>query len=159
MPQQVTPRIPGVAPPPAPPAAAASSPTPAPVPPVESHSVGAAAKSESNDVYEMYKPFIKPHLDKVLAWAREDRDPQTYAPVFLDEIPRNVANFISQEQALEYLAHPKWFEYICEKESGFANYFEWLSEFTTELMELLKIPESAEESANTMPEDMSHDAN
>jgi hypothetical protein len=97
-----------------------------------------AEKSE-NDMLQMFLPMIKNKLAQIVQWAQQDRNPQTYAEVFIDELPPNINQYITQTQALEYLNHEKWFETVCEYEPKLTAFKGWCEEFRIELIELIKI--------------------
>jgi hypothetical protein len=127
------------------------SPTPATTNTSPPSIVESVTNGDSNvDMYETYKPFLRPYVEKVLLWATEDRDPAMYAEVFIDELPRNIGQFITQEKALHYLNHEKWFEYITSKENNLTPHAAWLNEFRMELITLLSTTE--EPDPNDAPE-------
>jgi hypothetical protein len=133
--QQVTPGIPAPVP-------AVGQPNISPsaesIPAKTSAGTAAPTPTETNvDVYDQYKFFIQPHVNKVMAWIAEDKNPQAYADVFVDELPGQIAQYISQDQALIYLKNEKWFEFICTKEPFFKNHEKWLNEFRLELIDIL----------------------
>lgn len=107
-----------------------------------------AEKSE-NDMLQMFMPMIKNKLAQIAQWAQQDRNPQTYAEVFIDELPPNINQYITQAQALEYLNHEKWFETVCEYEPKLVPFKGWCEEFRIELIELIKIPPSDEINENS----------
>lgn len=106
-------------------------------------SVAATAESHSvnsiDPMLKMFMPVIREHLQKVAQWAVEDRNPVTYAELFLDEIPSNFASVIPQNKALEYVNDPRWFEAVCDIQPIFKGYKTWCEEFRAELIDLLKV--------------------
>jgi hypothetical protein len=128
-----------------PPSAIAAPPMPASAPTAAQPSAISAEKSlesepnlsEEQKMYRVFKPIIKQHLSKVAKWAQEDKNPQTYAEVFIDEIPREFGQYVPQEKALEYLRHEKWFSFIVELEPTLTDYHVWCDEFRLEVIELL----------------------
>jgi len=104
------------------------------------------------DMLKLAEPMIRAKLALAAKWAVADRDPVTYAQVFLDELPSNIASFISQQQALEYLVHPDWFKVICEREPALTPYQEWCDEFRMELIEILKPQSQPERESETSDE-------
>lgn len=123
---------------------------PAIVPPgvvsAESPAATSVVNASEPDMLVAFLPVIKSYLSEILVWAKDDKNPQTYAEVLIDKLPSNIANFIPQEKALEYLNHEKWFEYVCEQNEGFKNLRPWCDEFRLELIELLKPQEEIESS-------------
>lgn len=117
---------------------------------------GAEAKSSEAsavNMLEMAKPMMVAKLKKIAKWASENRNPQTYAELFLDdEIPSNFANYVPREQAIEYLKHPRWFEAICEWEPTLAPFRDWCDEMREELLLLIETPDEIPEApANDEP--------
>lgn len=135
---QTAPVVTSIVQPTPPPAVAAPMPTAPTAPPVGNGSAGFAANSEEpTDMRAMLRPFFKPHLTKILEWCKADKDTQTYSEVFIDELPREFAQYIPQDKALEYLKHEKWFTVVCEEEPGFVGHREWCDEFRLALIDLL----------------------
>lgn len=105
---------------------------------------------EETDAMSLFMPIIKSHLVKVYGWAAGDRDPELYAEVFFEELPRELGTYIDQTQAVEYINHPQWFEYVTQVEPRLASKKEWLEKFRKELLEIFgNIPV---ESTETNPE-------
>lgn len=107
----------------------------------ESISVGnAAEESEGAKMWALYKPVVLPYLKQIATWAEEDKNPQTYAEVFLDSLPSNIGNYIPQPQALEYLNHPEWWQFVTREEPRFtANLRGWAEEFRLELIDMISV--------------------
>lgn len=123
---------PAIAPPAAPAIEApVSVQSPAPVIPVQ-------APQSGDDMLAMFMPMIKSNLSKVAGWAQADKNPQTYAEVFFDELPQAVAQYISPADALKYLKHEKWFEIVCQIEPKFKVHREWCNDFRLELIDIVQ---------------------
>jgi hypothetical protein len=123
------------------------------VPVAANASVGGAAVAVSEDkrMFALIKPIIIEKLRKVAKWASENRNPQTYAELFLDdEIPANFGNFVPQDKAIEYLRHPDWWKYVCEWEPSLAPHYQWCDEFRLELLSLISLADEPDETPPTM---------
>lgn len=82
----------------------------------------------------MFDGMIREHLGKVERWARDDRNPQAYAEVFMDELPQMVASYLKPQEALDYLLRADWWEQVTRFYPGLIPYKEWCSEFRDELI-------------------------
>lgn len=111
------------------------------MPAIAAGAVAPSTVTPETDMYELFKPIIKPHFDKVIGWAVARGEPALYAEVFLNELPSNIAEFIPREKVIEYLNHPRWFEYLCSKEAACKPYEKWLNNFRLELLILLNLPD------------------
>lgn len=122
------------------------------------HSVDAGSNSVGpvgeEDNMNFFVPIIREHLSKVLKWASDDRNPQAYAEVFMDELPSMIATYLKPTDALGYLNRPDWWERVIEFFPPLNNptYHEWCDEFRQELIGL--ITEQMEESAPDDTRDM-----
>lgn len=92
-----------------------------------------------NDMMMLFNSIAKQSLEKIQNWARADKNPQTYAEVFLDDLPQMVATYITPDQAIEYLNREDWFEQVCGFMPSLRQYQEWLDEFRLELLELIQM--------------------
>lgn len=92
---------------------------------------------EGEDMFAMFAPTIKEHLAKIVKWATDDRNPQAYAEVFLDELPQIVANYIKPDEAIGYLNRSDWWEKVREYYPALNPHYEWCSEFRDELLSLI----------------------
>ncbi len=113
----------------------------------------APVQSEETDMFMIFKPIINENLSRVAGWAKDDRNPQAYAEIFLDELPQMVANYLSPPDALNYLNHEKWFEVVCEWKPELSTYRDWCDEFRHALIEIVTeqiedAKESKEETKN-----------
>lgn len=111
---------------------------------VAEDSAGIVANNGETDMFALVMPLIKSNLTKVAKWAEDDKNPQTYAEVFFDDLPSNIASYISQDDALKYCNDPNWFQYVVGIEPRLQNFETWCDEFRLELIEFLKpIPEES----------------
>ncbi|MGH7743755.1 MAG: hypothetical protein ACREQ5_02910 [Candidatus Dormibacteria bacterium] len=112
------------------PVTSATSVPPVPVSPVSS--------SGEQDMLQVFMPLIKEQVNKLLKWAVEQKRADLYAEVFLDELPQLVAQYVSPEQALQWLQHPNWWQYVREKFPEAQSQFVWLDKFRTELIAVIE---------------------
>ncbi len=115
-------------------------------PSVEPSSVILAGENGEMDMLSMFKPMINEHLGKVLKWAQDDRNPQAYAEVFMDELPQIISNYITPADALKYMQRTDWFHKVVEFYPALESHHGWCEEFRGELMTILvdQIQESSE---------------
>ena len=55
-------------------------------PPALASAPSAPAEESASDMMPAWKPFVKPHVPLLLAWAQKDYDPEVYATVLLNAI-------------------------------------------------------------------------
>jgi len=142
------------APPPITPAAVvpkiSAAPIAAPAAPVSAGN----AVPKSDNMLAFFRPMIQEKLKLISSWALADKEPRIYSELFLTEhIPRNLADYLPPEKALEYLQHEKWFAVVCEWEPSLAPFEKWCDRFRRELILWLSAPaEDEPESATDTPE-------
>jgi hypothetical protein len=126
----------------------------APIPPspavssAESTFVPAASGAGESD---MMKNLIQTHLAKVKEWAKDDKNPATYAEVFRDELPQIVASYLTPADARAYLNRADWWERVIEFYPALGPYQEWCEEFREELIQLVQ-EQIDEEKERTPPQ-------
>lgn len=99
--------------------------------------VPTAGQSGEADMLTLFMPTIREHLAKVTKWASEDRNPEAYAEVFMDELPQMVANYIKPADAILYMQREDWFQKVVEFYPALENYREWCDEFRQELITII----------------------
>jgi hypothetical protein len=104
---------------------------------VTTESVG-SAEIPSNGDTDMWLILAREHLGKILKWANDDRNPQAYAEVFMDELPQIVASYIKPDDALGYLQRTDWWEQVIAIYPNLKPHREWCDEFRQELISFIK---------------------
>lgn len=142
--KQVTPQI----------APTAQPPNISPIPeniPVKNSAGNAETIPVGNDMRAIWEAIAKQHLAKVVGWAEKDRDPNTYAEVFVDELP-DLASYLTIDQVLEHLQNPQWFEIICTLEPRLSSHREYCDEMREAVISIVKgLKEDALEIAGEAP--------
>jgi len=105
--------------------------------PIASEQPSTPVQSAETDMFMIFKPIINENLSRVAGWAKDDRNPQAYAEIFLDELPQMVANYLSPPDALKWLNHERWFEVVCEWKPELSAYRGWCDEFRHALIEII----------------------
>jgi hypothetical protein len=86
---------------------------------------------------DMWMILAREHLGKILKWANDDRNPQAYAEVFMDELPQIVASYIKPADALGYLQRSDWWEQVIAIYPNLKPHREWCDEFRQELISFI----------------------
>src|SRR6266436_380775 len=89
------------------------------------------------DMLTLFMPTIREHLSKVLKWAQDDRNPEAYAEMFLDDLPPMVANYIKPVDAIRYMQMSDWFHKVVELYPALESHHEWCDEFRQQLIVIL----------------------
>ena len=108
---------------------AAPVPAPAPVPSLSPSPQGA----DMNMLIDMY-------LKTLLANARADNDPMTYAQTTID--------YMGDEEAVKLATNPQWFDLLCQRIPDAAAHKEWFEELRTGILYLTK-PEEVDKQNET----------
>jgi hypothetical protein len=105
-----------------------------------------SATPGGSEMIEIFLPLIRQQLVKITQWAISDYNPQTYAEVFVNELPPMVGNYLKPEDALTQLNRVDWFEQVVNFHAMLKPYHAWCDEFRQELIVL--VTELMDESAN-----------
>jgi len=100
--------------------------------PMSNGASSAPAEPPSMDVRAL--PWLKATLESLLVQAQNDRDPDLYAQVTLDNLP----NYIAPAWLLETLDQAQWWERLLLVEPRVANYVGWFRAYHEMLCEMLK---------------------
>lgn len=138
------------------PSAAPFVPASTPNPPSVSTAVN--IPPSGNEMLNLLMPVIREHLAKVAAWAEKNRDPETYADVFLDELPDNAGQYFSTQQVLDYLNHAQWFEVVSGIEPRLVPHQAWCNELREELVAIFQEEVKKELSPQAAPSQPIHEA-
>lgn len=82
-------------------------------------------------------PVAKEKLQLLAKWAAQNRNPEVYAEVFVDDMPPQFNALLPPPKILEYLRHPQWWEVVTQFEPTLAPYFGYCDEFRNELLEIV----------------------
>lgn len=124
MPSPVHVHVPPAAPPTPAPAAAAAAPE--------------LTMTEGTDMWTMAKPIITAQVAKLVAWAAEKKRPDLYAEVFFSELPQVVAQYVTPDQALQWLRFPDWWTVVKQHYPELEPHYAWLDQFRGELILLIE---------------------
>jgi len=97
------------------------------IPPSASSAVG------SGDMDLRTLPWLKATLESLLVQAANDRDPDMYAQVTLDNLP----NYVTPEWLLKTLGRPDWWEMLTAADARVAVYVGWFRAYHEMLLHLL----------------------
>ena len=125
---------------PAPEPLPSATPTPAPDGPASPATAAPAAVSSTgtprangSPMDLRMLPWLKQTLEQLLVQAANDRDPEMYAAVTMDNLP----NFVAAGDLLRFLQRPNWWELACAQEPRLSSYPGWFQRYHAHLSELL----------------------
>jgi hypothetical protein len=103
-----------------------------------------SAPAGENDV-NLFSGLIRTQTEKLLTWAIEQKRVELYAEVLLEELPAIVHQYVTPAKALDYLAHPHWFETVTQYEPRLAVHRPWLDRMRRELIAIIREQEGTSE--------------
>ena len=96
-----------------------------------------APNGGETDMLTLFMPTIRQHLEKVTKWASDNKNPETYAEVFFDDLPSFVWQYITPADAIKGMQREDWFQKVVEFYPALETHREWCDEFRIELISII----------------------
>jgi hypothetical protein len=97
----------------------------------------AASPQGEQDMWLLIQPVLRDAAQKIEKWAKDNRNPASYADVLYDDLPAWLISQLKPEQALELLNHPQWWEHLTAFHAPLAAFRPWIEQLRGELIEIV----------------------
>jgi hypothetical protein len=112
-------------------------------PVIQQNPVPQISQSPVNEGQDEMNVMKKYYLNLLIAQATNDNDPYTYANMLLD--------VVGDEQALQFVNTPDWFERLCSEDARAANFRPWFDRMRAAILDLTSPDETGISSETPLP--------